>query len=380
MTTMNQRSDSNGEGLVLAGGASRRFGRDKALEPSGEGTWAERAATRLAALGLRAVHLSVAQGQPNPAPDWPVIVDESTDREGPLAAIAGALRARDVQLLVLACDYPRMDDPLLAGLLAEAASRPEVDVILAVDGDGRDHPLVAVWRPSALAAMDRCLHAGRRAVRGVLDDLQVVRWACEDRRANRWLDNVNRPAKRDMQRRRRTGDPGGRGMSDDTPTRDARGDAWTHLDEEGRARMVDVGGKPVTARRAVARAGLVLSERAFGAVERQELAKGDPFPVARIAGIQAAKRTSEWIPLCHIVPLDALQVEFALDHDARRVEIRATAEARGSTGVEMEALVAASAAALALYDMTKALDRGARIESVELLEKSGGRSGTWLRE
>ena len=154
----------------------------------------------------------------------------------------------------------------------------------------------------------------------------------------------------------------------------------THVDAEGSASMVDVGAKPATKRRAVARATVALGPSAFRAVRDHALAKGDALAVARLAGIQAGKRTADWIPLCHTVPLDRLEVTIALVAKGRRAVITATAEARWATGVEMEALVAASAAALALYDMTKGVDRAIEIERVALLEKSGGRSGTWRRK
>ena len=143
--------------------------------------------------------------------------------------------------------------------------------------------------------------------------------------------------------------------------------------------MVDVGGKPVTSRRAVARGSVAFGAAAFAALKANRLAKGDALAVARLAGIQAAKRTSEWIPLCHTVPLDSLDVEIALASRGRRATITATAQAHGVTGVEMEALVAVAAAALALYDMAKALDRGIVVEDILLIEKSGGRSGVWRR-
>jgi cyclic pyranopterin phosphate synthase len=143
--------------------------------------------------------------------------------------------------------------------------------------------------------------------------------------------------------------------------------------------MVDVGAKPATSRRAVARGEVVFGSASFRLLRANRLAKGDALAVARLAGIQAGKRTSEWIPLCHTVPLDRLDVEVTLAPRGRRAIVTATAEARWTTGVEMEALVAVAAAALALYDMAKAVDRGIAIEEIVLLEKSGGRSGTWRR-
>lgn len=153
----------------------------------------------------------------------------------------------------------------------------------------------------------------------------------------------------------------------------------THTDERGQARMVDVGRKRPTRRRAVARGTVSFNAAAFRRLKENRLAKGDALAVARLAGIQAAKRTPDWIPLCHQVPLDHLEVEIDLDDAGRTAEVTATAAARWTTGVEMEALVAVSAACLALYDMAKAVDRGITITGIGLEEKRGGRSGTWKR-
>jgi len=153
----------------------------------------------------------------------------------------------------------------------------------------------------------------------------------------------------------------------------------THTDEAGRARMVDVGPKVATRRLASARGTVRFNAAAFHALLENRLAKGDALAVARLAGIQAAKRTAEWIPLCHQVPLDNLEVDISLSEADRSAEVSVTAAARWTTGVEMEALVAVSAACLALYDMAKALDRGITIDGIELLEKRGGRSGSWKR-
>jgi len=144
---------------------------------------------------------------------------------------------------------------------------------------------------------------------------------------------------------------------------------FTHTNDAGEARMVDVGQKETTLRRAVAGGRVHFNREAF-----------DALAVARLAGIQAAKRTAEWVPLCHTVPLDHLDMKIELDPDERTAEVTATATARWTTGVEMEALVAVSAACLTLYDMAKAVDRGIGIGEVRLLSKSGGRSGSWSRD
>jgi len=156
-----------------------------------------------------------------------------------------------------------------------------------------------------------------------------------------------------------------------------RRSALTHLDATGAARMVDVGGKPVTRREARAECRVVMSEATLEAVRDAQLAKGDALAVARVAGIMAAKRTPDLIPLCHPLPITGVDVEFAYDPDAIRVT--ATARVDGQTGVEMEALTAAAVAGLTLIDMVKSLEKGVYLESVRLLSKSGGKSGTWIR-
>ncbi|MGN6187552.1 MAG: cyclic pyranopterin monophosphate synthase MoaC [Conexibacter sp.] len=154
----------------------------------------------------------------------------------------------------------------------------------------------------------------------------------------------------------------------------------THLDDAGRARMVDVGGKDVTARRALARAVVRMSPATAAAVRDGDAPKGDVLGPARIAGIQAAKRTWELIPLCHQLPLSFVDVVATVDAEAGTVTLAAEARTTAQTGVEMEALTAASVAALTVYDMVKGLEKGVAIEQVALLEKSGGRSGDWRRD
>jgi len=154
----------------------------------------------------------------------------------------------------------------------------------------------------------------------------------------------------------------------------------THLDQSGRARMVDVGGKAVSERRAVARAVVRVSPATVRKVAAGDAPKGDVLGVARIAGIQAAKRTAELIPLCHPLALSFVGVEAEIDVDAGAITLTAEARTAGQTGVEMEAMTAASVAALTVYDMVKGLERGAEIADVVLLEKSGGRSGHWTRD
>lgn len=152
----------------------------------------------------------------------------------------------------------------------------------------------------------------------------------------------------------------------------------THFDAEGQAHMVDVGGKAETLRVAVAAGRIVMRPETLKTIARGDAKKGDVLGVARIAAIQGAKRTSELIPLCHPIALTRIGVDFDIDESGYAVTCVATAESRGRTGVEMEALTAVSTALLTVYDMCKAIDRGMRIENIRLLEKRGGKSGHWL--
>jgi len=154
----------------------------------------------------------------------------------------------------------------------------------------------------------------------------------------------------------------------------------THLDPTGTARMVDVADKAVGQREAVARARVRMSPQTAATVAAGDAPKGDVLGTARLAGIQAAKRTSELIPLCHQLPLDFVGVEIEVHPDEGLIEIVATARVTARTGVEMEALTAASVAALTIYDMTKGVQRGIEIVDVALLSKRGGRRGDWRRE
>jgi cyclic pyranopterin phosphate synthase len=154
----------------------------------------------------------------------------------------------------------------------------------------------------------------------------------------------------------------------------------SHVSEEGSIRMVDVGAKPESERLAVARATVRMNPATAEALERGDAPKGDVLGAARLAGIQAAKRTAELIPLAHPLPLAFADVRPFVDVTEGVVQIEAEARVVARTGVEMEAMVAASVAALTIYDMVKGIERGVRIEAVELIEKSGGSSGTWRRD
>jgi cyclic pyranopterin phosphate synthase len=156
-------------------------------------------------------------------------------------------------------------------------------------------------------------------------------------------------------------------------------DKLTHLDSRGRIRMVDVGVKAVTRREAVARGWVAMAPATLDAIAGGTLRKGEALAAARIAGIMAAKRTHELIPLCHQLPLDLVEIDFRSDRANSRLEIQARAITQARTGVEMEALVAVSAAALTVYDMAKAIDRAMEIGAIRLVAKRGGRSGDFAR-
>ena len=153
----------------------------------------------------------------------------------------------------------------------------------------------------------------------------------------------------------------------------------THSDAAGNAVMVDVSEKPVTARQAVARGIITMNAEAFAAVERGTVKKGDVLGVARIAGIMATKRTSELIPLCHPLPLTKVSVDFTLLPERQAVEAVCTVKTTGVTGVEMEALTGVSTALLTIYDMCKAVDQGMELGEIHLVEKTGGKSGHYIR-
>ena len=157
------------------------------------------------------------------------------------------------------------------------------------------------------------------------------------------------------------------------------GGGFSHFDSAGNAMMVDVSAKPITDRTATARTRVVMAAETLSMIEAGTAKKGDVLGVARIAGIMAAKRTSELIPLCHPLPISAVVVELTPDRAASAVEIAATVRTTGQTGVEMEALTAASVAALTVYDMCKSVDRGMRIEDLRVVHKAGGKSGEFTQ-
>ena len=211
------------------------------------------------------------------------------------------------------------------------------------------------WRPMATSLWQSMAKPGRKSLRVASLPSGMLR------------DRASHPL---------GGSPAGQGVRNPPPYNEpmASGEL-THLDDQGRARMVDVGGKPSTERWARARAVVSFSSETLARVRAGDLPKGDVRAVAELAGIMAAKRTPELIPLCHPLMLSQVDVLFELKEDPPSAVLTSTVRTTGPTGVEMEALTAAAVAALTVYDMVKGVERGARISEVRLLEKHGGRSG-----
>jgi cyclic pyranopterin monophosphate synthase len=154
----------------------------------------------------------------------------------------------------------------------------------------------------------------------------------------------------------------------------------SHLDEQGRARMVDVSAKEITSRIAIASGSIHMRAETLALILEDKIEKGDVFSVARVAGIMAAKKTSELIPMCHPLNITAVEIELTAQKEPARVDIEATVRVSGKTGVEMEAMTAVSVAGLTIYDMCKAVDREMTIGEIRLVKKSGGKSGTFIRK
>ena len=365
---------------VLAGGGSRRMGVPKASLPYGKTTLLAHQTGRLSKMFEEV--LVVAKEAPGfDAGPSRLVLDRTSD-QAPIHGLARALEEASDRLFVLAVDLPAMTDEVIR-IIAERSLATDAPAILP-RAEGRLQPLAAVWRRSVLPA---ALPADRP--RGTV----VLRTRARSRSGD--------PSGRDVARRGSLGQllcqhqhdravqrDAGAGMTEEEkPPKGPRRPRSTgplrgsllHLDSRGRARMVDVGGKASTRRRAVARGRVRLNAAAFGALAGGKLSKGDALAVARLAGILAAKKTSEIIPLAHPIGLDAVSVECELAAKSREVIVTATASTAARTGVEMEALTAVAGACLALYDMAKALDRSIEIREILLLEKTGGRSGTYRR-
>ena len=297
-----------------------------------------------------------------------LVTDDSADFPGPLAGIRAGLAAmRHAWLLVLPCDAPLVDAALLEQMRRQAGRAPQRPLLLRRGGQWE--PLFCLIPRSLRAELERAWQAGERSPRRWLlaANAQALDCAPDDPR----LANLNTPAALLAA-----------GMALAEPTDhlfSGRTAVLTHLDAQGRANMVDVTDKAATAREASAEALVRMQPHTLKLIVSGGHPKGDVFAVARVAGIMAAKKTHELIPLCHPLLLTGIRVELE-PQGVDAVRIVARCKLAGPTGVEMEALTAASIAALTLYDMCKAVDRGMTIERVRLLEKSGGNSGDYRAE
>ena len=307
-----------------------------------------------------------------------LVTDESDDFPGPLAGIRAGLAAmRHDWLLVLPCDAPQVDGDLLSAMLHQAVLEPQRPLLLRRGGQWE--PLFCVIPRRLQDGLERAWQAGERSpLRFLLAaNAQVLGCAQDDPR----LANLNTlEALLSSSGPGVAPSPAGMALAGDAPqTADEASAVLTHLDAQGRANMVDVTAKAVTEREASAEALVRMLPQTLALIVSGGHPKGDVFAVARVAGIMAAKKTHELIPLCHPLLLTGIRVELE-PQGTDAVRIVARCKLAGQTGVEMEALTAASVAALTLYDMCKAVDRGMTIERVRLLEKSGGKSGDYRAE
>lgn len=292
-----------------------------------------------------------------------LVSDEVQDFSGPLAGIrAGMAAMRHPMLLVLPCDAPLVDCDLLLQMHSLALQHPGRPLMLRRGQQWE--PLFCIIPHSLAGELEQAWQAGERSPRRFMLAHDAIALDCAEDDPR--LANLNTPELL--------------AAAATQPCESHRSNpVLTHLDQQGRASMVDVTDKAATFREACAEARVRMLPATLALIASGGHPKGDVFAVARIAGIMAAKKTHELIPLCHPLLLTGVKVELNAEGDDC-VHITARCKLSGQTGVEMEALTAASVAALTLYDMCKAVDRGMTIEGVRLLEKSGGKSGDYRRE
>lgn len=344
-------------GIVLSGGQSQRMGRDKATLLYEGVPLLDRVVGILGAVTPGVI--VVTASEECYAPLGAYVVYDEYPGAGPLGGLVTGLKAAGRGAhIVVACDMPLLQPELLRLLLERLGSADAAVPRIA----GQPEPLCAVYSATSVPALEAAVAEGELAVHKALDRIRVRYVEEEELRS---VDpelisftNLNQPE--DLARL--AGDEG----------------RLTHLDERGQARMVDVGDKEETRRSAVAAGSVRMSPETLSLLRAGALPKGDALAVARVAGIQAAKRTSELIPLCHPLPITSAEVRLLIAEDC--VEIEAEVAVLGRTGVEMEALTAVAIAGLTLYDMVKSVDRSARITDIRLLKKTGGKSGDYQGE
>jgi len=362
------------EALVLAGGESRRMGgHDKALIMYRALPLFEHVVARLMAQSLPAsrIHVSANRNAARYAERGvSTLADLRFESMGPLAGIEAAFTEISADyLLVVPCDTPALPANLaerLASAMLETGSR----AAYAHTRQG-PQPVCCLLHRSLAATVTDWLDKGQRQVLRWLESVEAL---VVDFHDDAGFANINTPECLAQLEAAQTAPPSA------VPSASMAASPLTHFDAAGRAHMVDVSAKAETHRSATAAGAISMLPATFALIRDGGSQKGDVLGVARLAGIMAAKRCGDLIPLCHPIPLTRVVVDFSLDEASASVQCTATAETVGRTGVEMEALSAVSVALLTIYDMCKAVDRAMQMDAVRLLEKVGGKSGHWRRE
>jgi cyclic pyranopterin phosphate synthase len=276
------------------------------------------------------------------------IFEEAHEHEGPVFGLVRALQHAKGRCFVMAVDFPVMTTEMLEFL----RDRGGVPV-----WDGRPQPLCAVWDPSMLPRIEERIAAGKFDLQGLVQQEMIPESELRARFPGAPLSNVNTPQELSAV------------MAKD----------FSHLDETGGISMVHVGAKKSTQREAVAAATVRMAPATLQKLMEHALPKGDVLTTAKVAGVLAAKQTPTLIPLAHPIAIDSVDITFDLDPQAGTIELHAIVRCEGKTGVEMEAMTACAVAALTIYDMCKSAEKGITIEGLQLLRKSGGKSGVWER-
>ncbi|MBB5192086.1 molybdenum cofactor biosynthesis protein MoaC/molybdenum cofactor guanylyltransferase [Silvimonas terrae] len=359
------------DAVILAGGEGRRMGgQDKGLvvlNGNALVSWVAEALSRQ----TRPIGQIMVSANRNLADyarfGFPVLHDVYTGFSGPLAGIHAAMLASPANtLLVVPCDVPELPPNLLRDLATALDDHPHAQVAAVKTTDGQTHPAICLLRRSVLTSLVDHIEHKQFKLGDWLNTLSPV-WVSFDAP----FANLNSPEELAAAAAR---------LGDGNPPQPSANGGLTHFDASGQAHMVGVGAKDETHRIARASGHISMQPATLALIAGGTHKKGDVLGIARIAGIMAAKKTPDLIPLCHAIALTRVTVDFSIDHATSRVHCEASAETVGRTGVEIEALTAVQIALLTIYDMCKAVDRGMVIGDVKLLEKKGGKSGHWMAE